>query len=125
MILREVEGGKSKTVSFSGVRKIVQHGRKDVGLPMDFTLDACRARRHDRARRGRIDRGPGPRAIGPLDQAELGRLCQAHRASDALRYPQTARSLEQQPIRTRQVTAFRMKNLQTRKVPDAVGLNAG
>jgi hypothetical protein len=31
------------------------------------------------------------------------------------------RTKQQQPFRMRQVTAFRMKNLQTRKVPDAIG----
>jgi hypothetical protein len=42
MILREAEGEKSKTFSFAGVQKIVQHRRKDIGLPMDFIFDTCR-----------------------------------------------------------------------------------
>jgi hypothetical protein len=41
-VLREVEVGKSKPYSFSGMQKIVQRMRKDVGLPVEFTLDACR-----------------------------------------------------------------------------------
>jgi hypothetical protein len=42
MILREVEEGKSKPYSFSGMQKIVQRMRKAIGLPTEFTLDACR-----------------------------------------------------------------------------------
>ena len=42
MILREVADGKSKPYSFSGMQKIVQRMRKDIGLPVEFTLDACR-----------------------------------------------------------------------------------
>lgn len=42
MILREVAEGKSKPYSFSGMQKIVQRMRKDIGLPVEFTLDACR-----------------------------------------------------------------------------------
>ena len=33
MILREVEDGKSKPYSFSGMQKIVQRMRKEIGLP--------------------------------------------------------------------------------------------
>ena len=42
MILREVEDGKFKPYSFSGMQKIVQRMRKEIGLPVHFTLDACR-----------------------------------------------------------------------------------
>jgi hypothetical protein len=42
MILRGIEEGKSKSYSFSGMQKIVQRMRKDIGLPVEFTLDACR-----------------------------------------------------------------------------------
>lgn len=42
MILREVEEGKAKPYSFSGMQKIVQRMRKEIGLPNEFTLDACR-----------------------------------------------------------------------------------
>src|SRR5712672_257110 len=42
MILREVAEGKSKPFSFSGMQKIVQRMRKEIGLPQEFTLDACR-----------------------------------------------------------------------------------
>jgi hypothetical protein len=42
MILREVEEGKAKPYSFSGMQKIVQRMRKEIGLPPEFTLDACR-----------------------------------------------------------------------------------
>lgn len=42
MILREVDKGVSKPYSFSGMQKIVQRMRKEIGLPPIFTLDACR-----------------------------------------------------------------------------------
>lgn len=49
MILREIrtvkgDGEKvaAKPYSFSGMQKIVQRMRKDIGLPNEFTLDACR-----------------------------------------------------------------------------------
>jgi hypothetical protein len=42
MILREIEVGKAKPYSFSGMQKIVQRMRKEIGLPIEFTLDACR-----------------------------------------------------------------------------------
>src|SRR5260370_30296009 len=42
MILREVDDGKAKPFSFSGMQKIVQRMRKEIGLPSTFTLDACR-----------------------------------------------------------------------------------
>ena len=42
MILREVEDGKFKPYSFSGMQKVVQRMRKEIGLPNYFTLDACR-----------------------------------------------------------------------------------
>src|SRR5260370_13325919 len=42
MILREVDDGKAKPFSFSGMQKIVQRMRKEIGLPSSFTLDACR-----------------------------------------------------------------------------------
>ncbi len=50
MILREVRPPKSrpehqsycKLYSFSGFEKIVQTMRRELGLPSNFTLDACR-----------------------------------------------------------------------------------
>jgi hypothetical protein len=42
MILRAVEDGISKPYSFSGMQKIVQRMRLEIGLPPEFTLDACR-----------------------------------------------------------------------------------
>jgi hypothetical protein len=42
MILRGIEDGKSKSYSFSGMQKIVQRMRKEIGLPVESTLDACR-----------------------------------------------------------------------------------
>ena len=32
----------TKPYSFSGMQKIVQRMRKEIGLPVEFTLDACR-----------------------------------------------------------------------------------
>ncbi len=42
MILRKLEDGKYKPYSFSGMQKVVQRMRKEIGLPSYFTLDACR-----------------------------------------------------------------------------------
>lgn len=70
MILRKVEEGKSKTFSFSGMQKIVQRMRKDIGLPTEFTLDACR---HG--------------GMTELEEAELtegqGRALSAHRTKES------------------------------------------
>jgi hypothetical protein len=35
MILREIEQGKAKPYSFSGMQKIVQRMRREIGLPVD------------------------------------------------------------------------------------------
>jgi hypothetical protein len=70
MILREVEEGKSKPYSFSGMQKIVQRMRKEIGLPEEFTLDACR---HG--------------GMTELEEAELtegqGRALSAHRTKES------------------------------------------
>ena len=70
MVLREVEEGKSKPYSFSGMRKIVQRMRKAIGLPVEFTLDACR---HG--------------GMTELEEAELtegqGRALSAHRTKES------------------------------------------
>jgi hypothetical protein len=70
MILREVEAGKSKPYSFSGMQKIVQRMRKAIGLPVEFTLDACR---HG--------------GMTELEEAELtegqGRALSAHRTKES------------------------------------------
>lgn len=70
MILREFAEGKSKTYSFSGMQKIVQRMRKEIGLPVEFTLDACR---HG--------------GMTELEEAELtegqGRALSAHRTEES------------------------------------------
>jgi hypothetical protein len=70
MILREVEEGISKPYSFSGMQKIVQRMRKEIGLPTVFTLDACR---HG--------------GMTELEEAELtegqGRALSAHRTKES------------------------------------------
>lgn len=70
LILREVEEGKFKPYSFSGMQKIVQRMRKDIGLPVEFTLDACR---HG--------------GMTELEEAELtegqGRALSAHRTKES------------------------------------------
>jgi hypothetical protein len=70
MILREVEDGKCKPYSFSGMQKIVQRMRKEIGLPSEFTLDACR---HG--------------GMTELEEAELtegqGRALSAHRTKES------------------------------------------
>jgi hypothetical protein len=70
MILHEVEDGIFKPYSFSGMQKIVQRMRKQIGLPVEFTLDACR-------------RG----GMTELEEAELtdgqGRALSAHRTKES------------------------------------------
>ncbi|UPJ78594.1 hypothetical protein IVB16_27490 [Bradyrhizobium sp. 183] len=70
MILREVDKGVSKPYSFSGMQKIVQRMRKEIGLPTIFTLDACR---HG--------------GMTELEEAELtegqGRALSAHRTRES------------------------------------------
>ncbi len=81
MILREIapqhlpasgEAQKpvSRPYSFSGMQKIVQRMRKDIGLPKEFTLDACR---HG--------------GMTELEEAELtegqGRALSAHRTRES------------------------------------------
>jgi len=70
MILRAVEEGVSKPYSFSGMQKIVQRMRKEIGLPAFFTLDACR---HG--------------GMTELEEAELtdgqGRALSAHRTRES------------------------------------------
>jgi hypothetical protein len=70
MILREIEDGNAKPFSFSGMQKIVQRMRKDIGLPSEFTLDACR---HG--------------GMTELEEAELtegqGRALSAHRTRES------------------------------------------
>ena len=70
MILREVEDGIFKPYSFSGMQKIVQRMRKHIGLPVEFTLDACR---HG--------------GMTELEEAELtegqGRALSAHRTKES------------------------------------------
>ncbi|MGL3214242.1 hypothetical protein [Bradyrhizobium sp. BR 1433] len=70
MILREVKNGVAKPYSFSGMQKIVQRMRKEIGLPKEFTLDACR---HG--------------GMTELEEAELtegqGRALSAHRTRES------------------------------------------
>lgn len=70
MILREVDKGVSKPYSFSGMQKIVQRMRREIGLPTIFTLDACR---HG--------------GMTELEEAELtegqGRALSAHRTRES------------------------------------------
>ena len=70
MILREAEDGKAKPFSFSGMQKVVQRMRKEIGLPSTFTLDACR---HG--------------GMTELEEAELtegqGRALSAHRTRES------------------------------------------
>jgi hypothetical protein len=82
MILREVDPptdkryvrpgqqAVNKPYSFSGMQKIVQRMRKEIGLPIEFTLDACR---HG--------------GMTELEEAELtegqGRALSAHRTRES------------------------------------------
>ena len=113
-ILRAVEDGISKPYSSSGMQKIVQRMRKELGLPKEFTLDACR---HG--------------GMTELEEAELtegqGRALSAHRTKES--YAGYAKRTEARMlsatrkrhahalanqiatgVQKRQLTAFRMKN---------------
>lgn len=70
MILREIDEDKFKPFSFSGMQKIVQRRRKELKLPVTFTLGACR---HG--------------GLTELEEAELtdgqGRALSAHRTQES------------------------------------------
>ena len=86
MILREVIPPRSqlnqyktcKVFSYSGFEKIIQRMRAEIGLPSTFTLDACRHGGMTEIGRSRIDRRPGPRAVGSQDEAIVCWLCEAN-----------------------------------------------
>ena len=67
MILREIRtvreesgrGTASKIYSFSGMQKIVQRMRKEIGLPKEFTLDACRHGGMTELEEAELTEGPG------------------------------------------------------------------
>ncbi|MBR1137083.1 MAG: hypothetical protein E6559_20165 [Pantoea sp.] len=67
---RRSEVGADEPYSFSGMQKIVQRMRKEIGLPVTFTLDACR---HG--------------GMTELEEAELaegqGRALSAHRTRES------------------------------------------
>jgi hypothetical protein len=96
LILREVEEGKSKPYSFSGMQKIVQRMRKDIGLPLEFTLDACRHGGMTELEEAELTDGQG-RAVGSPDQRKLCRVREADRAADPVRDQEAPRSLAGEP----------------------------
>jgi hypothetical protein len=107
MILREVEEGVSKPHSFSGMRKIVQRMRKDIGLPVEFTLDACR---HG--------------GMTELEEAELtegqGRALSAHRTKEC--YAGYAKRTEARMLSaTRKRHAHALANQLATSVQNATG----
>jgi hypothetical protein len=107
MILREIEHGKSKPYSFSGMQKIVQRMRKEVGLPKEFTLDACR---HG--------------GMTELEEAELtegqGRALSAHRTRES--YAGYAKRTETRMLSaTRKRHAHMLANQLATNVQNATG----
>jgi hypothetical protein len=107
MILREVEEGVSKPYSFSGMQKIVQRMRKDIGLPVTFTLDACR---HG--------------GMTELEEAELtegqGRALSAHRTKES--YAGYAKRTEARMLSaTRKRHAHALANQLATSVQNAMG----
>jgi hypothetical protein len=97
MILREVEEGISKPYSFSGMQKIVQRMRQEIGLPKEFTLDACRHGGMTELEEAELTEGQGS-PFRPSDQRELRRICETDGSKNALCHPKTARSLAGEPI---------------------------
>lgn len=115
LILREVKERKrgveirslSKPYSFSGMQKIVQRMRKDIGLPALFTLDACR---HG--------------GMTELEEAELtegqGRALSAHRTKES--YAGYAKRTEARMLSaTRKRHAHALANQLATNVQNATG----
>src|SRR5258707_8747038 len=107
LILREVEEGKSKPYSFSGMQKIVQRMRKAIGLPQEFTLDACR---HG--------------GMTELEEAEMtdgqGRALSAHRTKES--YAGYAKRTEGRMLSaTRKRHAHRLANQVATSIQNATG----
>jgi hypothetical protein len=107
MILREVNDGISKPYSFSGMQKIVQRMRKEIGLPVEFTLDACR---HG--------------GMTELEEAELtegqGRALSAHRTKES--YAGYAKRTEARMLSaTRKRHAHALANQMATNVQNATG----
>jgi hypothetical protein len=96
IVLREVRQGVSKTYSFSGMAKIVQKMRKELGLPTSFTLDACR---HG--------------GLTELEEAELtdgqGRALSAHKSQQAYE-GYAKRTMKRALAATRKRYAHRLTN---------------
>jgi hypothetical protein len=112
MILREVEDGKSKPYSFSGMQKIVQRMRKEIGLPKEFTLDACRHGGMTELEEAELTEGR-PRTLGASHTRELRGICEQRPVCCRPRESGTRtcwRTNWQQAFRMRRMTAFRMKN---------------
>jgi hypothetical protein len=107
MLLRQVEEGISKPYSFSGMQKIVQRMRNDIGLPKEFTLDACR---HG--------------GMTELEEAELtegqGRALSAHRTKES--YAGYAKRTEARMLSaTRKRHAHALANQIATSVQNAIG----
>jgi hypothetical protein len=97
MILREVEDGKAKPYSFSGMQKIVQRMRREIGLPSEFTLDACRHGGMTELEEAELTEGQG-RALSAHRTKESYAVCQENRSADPLCNPEKACSLAGEPI---------------------------
>ena len=96
MILRQVKEGVTKPFSFSGMQKIVHSMRDKLGLPSNFTLDACR---HG--------------GMTELEEAELtdgqGRALSAHKSKQAYE-GYAKRTMERALSATRKRHAHRLAN---------------
>jgi hypothetical protein len=89
MILREIEDGKSRPYSFSGMQKIVQRMRKEIGLPKEFTLDACRHGGMTELEEAELTEGQR-RALGASHTRELCGIREANRGPYVVGYEQAA-----------------------------------
>lgn len=73
---------RAKPYSFSGMQKIVQRLGKDIGLPPELTLDACRHGGMTELEEAELtEGGSGRRAVRTPHPGELRGVCQAHRAA--------------------------------------------
>ena len=88
---RRSEVGAHEPYSFSGMQKIVQRMRKEIGLPVTFTLDACRHGGMTELEEAELAEGQG-RALSAHRTRELRRLRQAHSAAHPCGNTQTTSS---------------------------------
>lgn len=126
MILREIDEDKFKPFSFSGMQKIVQRIRKELKLPVTFTLDACRHGGLTELEEAELTDGQGPRSLrAPNSRKSYEGYAKRNlpRALSATRNGMHMcwRTHQKQSVRMRPWRAVRMKTRQIPEVPNFIG----